>query len=81
MTSETPDMLYPIAVEEKDLKMLIIARIQTLKRGNKKCGKEEVFNLVKDLIDGVIKKEVFNYLLDILVQKQSLKRSKIGNQE
>ena len=59
--------------------MLIIARIQTLKRGNKKCGKEEVFNLVKDLVDGVIKKEVFNYLLDILVQKQSLKTSKIGN--
>ena len=32
MTSETPDMLYPIAVEEEELKMLIIARIQALKR-------------------------------------------------
>ena len=79
MTSETPDMLYPIAVEEKELEMLIIASIQTLKCGNKKCGNEEVFNLAKDSVDGVIKKKDFNNLLDILVQKQSIKRNKIGN--
>ena len=40
-----------------------------------------VFNLVKDLIDGVIKKDAFNNFLDILVQKQSVKRNKIGNRE
>ena len=79
MTSETPDMLYTIAVEEKELEMLIIASIQTLKCGNKICKNEEVFNLVKDSVDGVIKKKVFNNLLDILVQKQSIKRNKIGN--
>ena len=73
MTSENPDMLYPIAVEEKELEMLIIASIRTMKRGNKKCGNEEVFNVVKDSIDGVIRKEVFNNLLDILIQKQSVK--------
>ena len=73
MTSENPDMLYPIAVEEKELEMLIIASIRTLKRGNKKCGNEEVFNLVKDSIDGVTMKEVFSNLLDILIQKQSVK--------
>ena len=78
MMSETPDMLYPIAVEEKELEMLIIASIQTLKRGNKKCGNEEVFNLVKDSVDVVIKKEAFN---NFLVQKQSVKRNKIGNRE
>ena len=76
-----PDMLYPISVEEKELEMLIIASIQTLKRGNRKCGNEEVFNLVKDLVDGVIKKGVFKNLLDILVQKQFIKRNKIGNRE
>ena len=81
MMSETPDMLCPIAVEEKELEMLIIASIQTLKRGNKKCGNEEVLNLVKDSVDGVIKKKVFNNLLDILVQKQCIKRNKIGNRE
>ena len=74
MTSESRDILYSIAVEEKDLEMLIIASIQTLKRENKKCGKEEVFNLVKDSVDGVIEKEVFNNLLDILVQKESIKK-------
>ena len=37
--------------------------------------------LVKDSVDGVIKKEVFNNSLDILVQKQSVKRNKIGNRE
>ena len=58
--------------------MLIIASIQTLKRGNKKCGNEEVFNLVKDSVDVVIKKEAFN---NFLVQKQSIKRNKIGNRE
>ena len=44
MTSETPDMLYPITVEKKELEMLIIESMQTLKRGNKKCGNEQVFN-------------------------------------
>ena len=77
MTSETLVMLYAIAVEEEELEMLIIASIQTLKRGNKKCGNEEVFNLVKDSVDGVIKKEVFNNLSDILVQKESIKGNEI----
>ena len=45
MTSETPIMLYTIAVEEKELEMLIIASIQTLKRGNKKCLKNALMNL------------------------------------
>ena len=87
MTSESRDILYSIAVEEKDLEMLIISSIQTLKRENKECGNEEVFNLVKDSVDGVIKKEVFNNLLDILVQKESIKKqtnkqtNKIGNRE
>ena len=31
MTSETPDMFYPIAVEEKELEMLIIASKQNTK--------------------------------------------------
>ena len=76
MMSETPDMLYPIAVEEKELKMLIIASIQTLKRGKKKCGNEDVFHLVKDSVDGVIKKEAFNNLLDILEYKNNPSKEK-----
>ena len=78
---ETPNIVYPIAMEEKELKMLIIAPVKTLKRGNKKCGNEELFNLVKDSVNSVIKKEVFNNILDILAQKESFKRNKIGNRE
>lgn len=48
MTSENPDMIYPIAIEDKELEMLIIVSIQVLKRGNKKSVNEEVFNLVED---------------------------------
>ena len=66
------DTLFPIAVDEKELEMLLIASINTLKPGNKKSGNEVVFNLVKDSIDGVIKKEVFNNLENILVQSQSI---------
>ena len=40
MMSETTVMLYHIAIEEKELEMPIIASIQTLKRGNKKCGND-----------------------------------------
>ena len=85
MTSENPEMLYSIAVEETEFEMLIIASIRTLKPGEKR-EKVEVFNLVKDSIYGVIKKdvikkEVFNNLLDILVHNKSIKRNKIGNRE
>ena len=66
---------------DKELEMLITASTQTLKRGNKKCENEEVLNLVKDSIEDFIKKEIFNNLLDILVQNQSVKRNKIGNRE
>ena len=86
MTSESPDILYPIAVEEKDLEMLIIASIQTLKRENKKSGKEEVFNLVKDSVDGVIKKELIRYFSTKRIHQKTNKQTnkqanKIGNRE
>ena len=35
--------------------MLIIASIQTLKRGNNKCGKYEVFRCFRDSVDDVIR--------------------------
>ena len=36
---------------------------------------------MKDSVDGVIKKDIFNNSLDTLVQKQSVTRNKIGNRE
>ena len=41
----------PHIVEGKDLENLIVASIQTLKRNNKKCGKEEVFRLVQESVE------------------------------
>ena len=45
------DVTTPAIVEDRELEMLIIAFIQTLKRGNKKYGKDGVFKLVKDSLD------------------------------
>ena len=53
-------------VEDRELEMLIIASIQTLKRGNKKCGEDEVFRLFRDSIVEVTK-ETFDKLLELLI--------------
>ena len=60
--------------------MLIIASIQALKRGNKKCGKDEVFRLFRDSVDDVTK-ETFDKLLELLIQNQSVRLNIIGNQK
>ena len=45
----------PHIVERKDLETLIVASIQTFKRNNKKCGKEEVvFHLVQESLDSEV---------------------------
>ena len=48
MTSFTEDNLNSDLSMEKHLKHLIIASVRTLKRGNKKCGREEVSKVVND---------------------------------
>ena len=52
--------------------MLISASIQTLKRGSKRCGKDEVLRLFRDYVDDVTK-ETFDKLLDLLIQNQSVR--------
>ena len=46
MTSSTDDCLNSDLIDGKAFKTLIIAPVRTLKRGNKKCGREEVSKLV-----------------------------------
>ena len=60
--------------------MLIIASIQTLKRGNKKCQKDEVFRLFRDSADDVTE-ETFDKLLELLIQNQSFRLNIVGNWE
>ena len=66
-------------VEDRELEILI-ASIQTLKRGNKKCGKDKVFRLFRDSVDDVTK-ETFGKLLELLIQNQSVKLNIVGNRE
>ena len=62
----------PHIVEGKDLETLIVASIQTLKRNNKKCGKEEVFRLVQESVESEVTKEIFEERLDPLVESHSV---------
>ena len=48
---EIPDLEeVPHIIEGRDLETLIVTSIETPKRSNKKCGKEEVLHLVQNVI-------------------------------
>ena len=68
----------PRIVEGKDLETLIVASIQTLKRSNKKCGKEEVFRLVQESVESEVTEEIFQERLDALVESHSVKIKLLG---
>ena len=68
----------PHVVEGKDLETLIVASIQTLKRSNKKCGKEEVFRLVQESVENQVTKEIFEERVDALGESHSVKIKLIG---
>ena len=53
-------------VNYKDLKILV-KPIQTLKRGNKKCEREEVFRLVNDSLNKNITREAFELILNSMM--------------
>ena len=44
MTSGNPDTFYPVTGEEKELKMLTVASMRTLKHGNKNAETKESFD-------------------------------------
>ena len=67
-------------VEDRELEMLLIASIQTLKWGNKKCRRDEISRLFRDSVDDVTK-ETFDKLLELLIQNQSVRLNIVGNGE
>ena len=71
----------PQFVDEKELEILIIATIATLKIKNKKCGPEEVFNLVKDSLETGLTRENFNECLGDLISNKSVKHNTINSRE
>ena len=52
-------------IKNNEVELLIIASIQTLKRKKKRCGRDEVFELVEDSTDDdTVTKKTFNKLLN-----------------
>ena len=58
-----------VNIDDKEIELLIFASIETLKRQNKKCGKDEIFALVKDSLEEAITMQSFEKSLALL-QKQ-----------
>ena len=60
-------------VDNTKFQTMILASIQTLKRNNKKCGNEEVFQLVLESLDSDIDQETFDKILEFLIKNQKVK--------
>ena len=68
-----------VNIDGKDIELLLIASIETLKRQSKKWSKEEVFALVKDLLEEAITMESFEKSLAFLQPSSSIKCNTISN--
>ena len=68
-----------VNIDDKEIELLIIASIDTLKRQSKKCGKDEVFALVKDSLEQAITMESFEKSLALLQASNSIKFNIISN--
>ena len=82
MVSDVMDDVIAPTIENNEVELLIIASIQTLKRKNKRCGRDEVFEFVKDSTDDdTVTKETFDKLLNQLINNNSIKLNTVGNRE
>ena len=68
-----------VNIDDKEIELLIIASIETLKRQNKKCGKDETFALFKDSLEEAITMESFEKSLVLLQASHSIKSNIIFN--
>ena len=55
-----------VNIDNKEIELLIIVSIETLNRQNKKCGKDEVFALVKDSLEEAITMESFEKTFSVI---------------
>ena len=76
MDTSSNDTIEPTRTK---LQTLIVASIHTLKRGNKKCGNDEVSQLVSESLENEINREYFDKNLETLIQKQQVKANCYGN--
>ena len=77
MEEESTHVL-PEDMLNEELETLVMASIQTLKRSNKKCGKDKVFELVNNSLEKQISREIFKSLLYRLIEKQYKKLNVLG---
>ena len=73
-TEEAPNI-----IDDKEIEVVIIASIYTLNRQKGKCGKDDVFKLVKDTVKENITREIFDRTLVSLIESSSVKCSFISN--
>ena len=80
--SDVMDDVITPAIENDEVELLIIASIQTLKIKKKRCGRDEIFELVKDSTDDdTVTKKTFNKLLNQLITSNSVKLNTVANRE
>ena len=68
-----------VNIDGKEIELLLIASIETLKRQSKKWGKEEVFALGKDSLEEAITMASFEKSLALLQASSSIKCTTISN--
>ena len=68
-----------VNIDNKEIERLIIASVETLKRQSKKCGKDEVFTLVKGSLEEAIAMGSFEKSLELLKASRSIKCIIISN--
>ena len=66
-------------VDNTELQTLILASIQTLKRTNKNCRTEEVFQLVLESLESDIDKKSFDKILEGLIRNQKVETTCYAN--
>ena len=69
----------PNTIDDKEIEVLIIALIKTLKHQKSKCGKDEVFILVKYTTEENITRDIFDKALESLIESGSVKCSFTSN--
>ena len=68
-----------LIIDDKEIELLIFVSIETLKRQNKMCGKDEVFALLKDSLEEAITMKSFEKSLASLQGSHSIKCNIISN--
>ena len=70
-----------IIINERELELLIVTAIHTLKRGKKISGREDVYNLVKESLDYETSIDDYHKTLNSLIESKSVVVNTRKNQE